>query len=96
VLYRCMGGAPAESVPVYATGINPDQPERFAAERYAEGHRAFKLKRGFGSALDLKNLAALRATLGKAAALMADANQALTRRRRRQRQLQRGQHLPTF
>ncbi len=77
-LYRYLGGAPAESVAVYATGINPDQPERFAAACYAEGHRAFKLKIGFGNALDLRNLATLRATLGTAPALMADANQALT------------------
>ena len=77
-LYRYLGGARAESVPVYATGINPDQPERFAAARYSEGHRAFKLKIGFDKALDLNNLAALRATLGDSAALMADANQALT------------------
>ncbi len=77
-LHRFLGGAPAESVPVYTTSINPDQPERFAGARYAEGHRAFKLKIGFDSALDLKNLAALRATLGPAAALMVDANQAFT------------------
>jgi L-alanine-DL-glutamate epimerase-like enolase superfamily enzyme len=38
-LYRALGGAPRDSVPVYATGINPDQPEKFAAARYAEGHR---------------------------------------------------------
>lgn len=77
-LYRFLGGGLSESVPVYITGINPDQPERFAGARYAEGHRAFKLKVGFGNTLDLNNLAALRATLGPAAALMADANQAFT------------------
>lgn len=77
-LYRSLGGARSESVAVYATGINPDQPERFAAARYAEGHRAFKLKTGFGMALDLRNLAEIRGALGDDAALMADANQALT------------------
>ena len=30
-----------ESVPVYPTDINPDEPEHFAAARHAEGHRAF-------------------------------------------------------
>lgn len=78
-LYRSIGGALTDSVPVYATGINPDQPEIFAAERQAEGHTAFKLKIGFGTGLDLRNLAALRETLGEAAILMTDANQALTR-----------------
>ncbi len=79
-LYRALGGAAAHvaSVPVYATGINPDAPERFAAARQAEGHRAFKLKIGFGRELDLRNLAALRETLGPAAVLTTDANQALT------------------
>ena len=66
-LYRSIGGALTDSVPVYATGINPDQPEIFAAERQAEGHTAFKLKIGFGTGLDLRNLAALRETLGEAA-----------------------------
>jgi L-alanine-DL-glutamate epimerase-like enolase superfamily enzyme len=78
-LHRWLGGAPVQSVPVYATGINPDGPEAFAAERQAEGHRAFKLKIGFGAELDLRNLRALRDTLGEAAVLMTDGNQALTR-----------------
>jgi L-alanine-DL-glutamate epimerase-like enolase superfamily enzyme len=78
-LYRALGAAAhAASVPVYATGINPDAPERFAAARRAEGHRAFKLKIGFGRELDLRNLAALREALGPSAVLMTDANQALT------------------
>lgn len=77
-LYRALGGAPRESVPVYATGINPDQPERFAAARYAEGHRAFKLKTGFDNARDLRNLRAMREAVGEAAVLTCDANQALS------------------
>jgi D-galactarolactone cycloisomerase len=76
-LYRCLGGPRVDSVPVYVTGINPDQPESFAAAQQAEGHRAFKLKIGFGKETDLRNLAALRATLGRSALLMADANQSL-------------------
>lgn len=78
-LHRFIGGGPTESVPVYATGINPDHPEVFAAERQADGHRAFKLKIGFGADLDLRNLRALRETLGGDAVLMTDANQALGR-----------------
>lgn len=77
-LYRCLGAGPVESVPVYVTGLNPDEPERFALARQAEGHRAFKLKIGFGRDLDLRNLGALRAALGASAVLMVDANQALT------------------
>ena len=77
-LYRALGGTPCETVPVYATGINPDQPERFAAARHAEGHRAFKLKTGFDNARDLRNLRAMREAVGDAAVLACDANQALS------------------
>jgi len=77
-LYRLLGGAPLDTVPVYATGINPDQPEKFAAARYAEGHRAFKLKTGFDNARDLRNLQAMREAVGKDAVLTCDANQALS------------------
>jgi L-alanine-DL-glutamate epimerase-like enolase superfamily enzyme len=77
-LYRFLGSGPAETVPVYATGINPDGPEHFAASRKAEGHRAFKLKIGFGQELDRRNIEAMRTTLGRDAVLMVDANQSLT------------------
>ena len=76
-LYRLLGGAPLDSVPVYATGINPDAPELFAAARRAEGHRAFKLKTGFGHALDLRNLRAIREAIGPDDELSCDANQVL-------------------
>jgi L-alanine-DL-glutamate epimerase-like enolase superfamily enzyme len=74
-LWRYLGGTSPE-VRVYASGINPEAPERTAARCRDEGHRAFKLKVGFGEARDVANLKAMRAMLGDAAALMADANQA--------------------
>lgn len=77
-LHRHLGAGNTKSVPVYATGINPDQPEEFAAARYWEGHRAFKLKIGFGREIDVRNLANMRKTLGNDAKLMCDANQALS------------------
>lgn len=77
-LHRHLNGPDVQSVPVYATGINPDQPEVFAAARYREGHRAFKLKIGFGLELDVKNLANMRKAIGNEAKLMCDANQALS------------------
>jgi L-alanine-DL-glutamate epimerase-like enolase superfamily enzyme len=73
-LWRLLGGTNAE-VRVYASGINPDAPERTALEQLARGHRAFKLKVGFGARRDLANLHALREALG-AQALMADAHPA--------------------
>ncbi|MFN0185638.1 MAG: mandelate racemase/muconate lactonizing enzyme family protein [Aquabacterium sp.] len=75
-LHRLLGGTGAAEVPVYATGINPDQPERFAADRQAEGHRAFKLKVGFDIDRDTANLVAMREALGPQAAICCDVNQA--------------------
>lgn len=76
-LWKFVGGASAK-VAVYASGLNPTRPEALAGAKAAEGHRAFKLKVGFGAERDLANLTALRRTLGEGAVLMADANQAWT------------------
>jgi len=74
-LHKLLSDRSVDSVPVYATGINPDEPERFATARQAEGHRAFKLKVGFGHDLDLRNLRVMREALGPDAILTCDANQ---------------------
>ena len=75
-LYRYLGGAPVESLPVYASGINADRPEKMAARKHGEGYRRFKLKVGFGSETDLSNLRILRETFGAETPIMIDANQA--------------------
>ncbi|WP_240787088.1 mandelate racemase/muconate lactonizing enzyme family protein [Ramlibacter rhizophilus] len=77
-LHRLLSPREATRVPVYATGINPDEPERFAAARQAEGHRAFKLKTGFGHELDVRNLRAMREVLGPEAVITCDSNQTHT------------------
>lgn len=74
-LWRHLGGQRSQ-VPVYASGLNPDGPEKLAARRQQEGYRAFKLKVGFGAERDVANLQALRSTVGAATPLMVDANQA--------------------
>ena len=76
-LYRRFREDAVLTVPVYATGLNPDGPEAFADAQQTRGHRAFKLKIGFGRDLDLRNMGALRTTLGNEAVLMVDANQSL-------------------
>jgi len=81
-LWRHLGdGAIADEaatceVPVYASGINPEQPGDIVAGLRQAGYTAFKLKVGFGETRDLDNLAAVRAAAGAGAAVMVDANQA--------------------
>lgn len=75
-LYRLFRDETVDRVAVYASGLNPDQPEKLAAARHADGHRSFKLKVGFGRERDLANLGALREMLGDECGLMIDANQA--------------------
>ena len=52
------------TVPVYASGINPERPGDTVAALRDAGHTAFKLKVGFGAARDVDNLAAVRAAAG--------------------------------
>lgn len=72
-LWRLLGGQ-SGSIKVYASGINPDGAAQTGEAALKRGHRALKLKVGFGAETDLANLAALRAILG-ADMLAADANQ---------------------
>ncbi len=74
-LWRYLGGT-GDEVPVYASGINPEQPQEIVARRFDDGYRAFKLKIGFGAEVDLRNLRAVREQLGADIPLMVDANQA--------------------
>ncbi|WBL80192.1 mandelate racemase/muconate lactonizing enzyme family protein [Bradyrhizobium xenonodulans] len=72
-LWRLLGGQSGR-IKVYASGINPGGAAQTAEAALARGHRALKLKVGFGAETDLANLAALRAIVG-AGMLAIDANQ---------------------
>jgi D-galactarolactone cycloisomerase len=74
-LWRLLGGQ-SDRLGVYASGLNPDAPERMVARKQGEGYRAFKLKAGFGEARDIDNLRRLREALPAGSTLMVDANQA--------------------
>ncbi|GJG97858.1 mandelate racemase/muconate lactonizing enzyme family protein [Cupriavidus pauculus] len=76
--WRALGGETAWDVPVYASGINPTEPEKLALAKRDEGYRAFKLKVGFGAERDVANLRNMRDALGDDAVMMVDANQAWT------------------
>ncbi len=75
-LWRLLDDTGSANIGVYASGLNPDAPERLAAARQQEGYTAFKLKVGFGAERDLANLDALQRALGPEVRLMVDANQA--------------------
>ncbi len=72
-LWKLLGGS--DTVEVYASGINPDEPLRMVEEKAREGYTAFKLKVGFDDDRDVANVRSLRAALGNGATLMVDANQ---------------------
>lgn len=72
-LWRVLGGQ-THRIKVYASGINPDGAAQTAEAALKRGHRALKLKVGFGVETDLANLAALRRIVG-AGMLAVDANQ---------------------
>ena len=74
-LWKALDPNGGPDILVYASGLNPDAPEKLAAEKQRQGFTAFKLKIGFGSARDVANLRALRETIGSDARLMVDANQ---------------------
>jgi L-alanine-DL-glutamate epimerase-like enolase superfamily enzyme len=63
------------AVPAYASGLNPTDCVDVTERSRAEGHRAFKLKIGFGAETDRRNLEALRAGMKSGERLFVDANQ---------------------
>lgn len=77
-LFRFLNGGAPGRIKVYASGIGPEGPAHVAERALAAGHRAFKLKVGFGRDTDLAALRALRSAIGPASALMIDPNQAWT------------------
>ena len=74
-LWRFLGGN-SDRIPVYASGIASEDVDVVAPRELAQGHRAFKLKIGFGDAIDRDGLKRLRNRIGGACRMMADANQA--------------------
>ncbi len=77
-LWQHLNNSGGPTIGVYASGLNPDAPERLAGSKQQKGYRAFKLKVGFGSERDIANLTALRRVLGPDVQLMVDANQGWT------------------
>lgn len=75
-LYTLFSNKAVEKVPVYASGINPDESLKTVSDCRKEGYRAFKLKVGFGHKFDYPNITRIIEQLNTNEALMLDANQA--------------------
>ena len=73
-LWRYLGGK-GPLIKTYASGINPDQPEKLVEQLLEAGYNAFKLKVGFGDDVDHQNLKNIRKVIPQQL-LMVDANQA--------------------
>ncbi len=72
-LWQLLGGR-GDTVPVYASGLNPRGFEDIVAAKLGEGYTAFKVKIGFGRETDLAALAGVRQLIG-GHRLMTDVNQ---------------------
>lgn len=72
-LWQLLGGVD-DSIPVYASGLNPQGFENVAAAKLVEGYTAFKIKTGFGRDIDLAALTEMRRMIG-GHRLMTDINQ---------------------
>ena len=73
-LWRYLGGI-NPSIKTYASGINPEKPERAVEVLLKDGFTSFKLKIGFNETTDTENLRNIREMIPKHQ-LMVDANQA--------------------
>ncbi|WP_149538909.1 mandelate racemase/muconate lactonizing enzyme family protein [Siccirubricoccus phaeus] len=81
-LWRWWGGTDGGPVPAYASGLNPDaQALAQVEEARAAGHRAFKIKIGFGEERDLATLRPVFAGLREGERVMVDINQGWELRR---------------
>ena len=74
-LRRALNEGAAETIPVYASGLNPTDGAETAARARDAGFRAFKLKIGFGDEVDRRNLRRLRRMMKEGDRLFVDANQ---------------------
>jgi L-alanine-DL-glutamate epimerase-like enolase superfamily enzyme len=75
-LYTLFSNKEVEKVPVYASGINPDESLKTVSDCRKKGYRAFKLKVGFGPDIDFPNITRVANQLCTNEVLMLDANQA--------------------
>jgi D-galactarolactone cycloisomerase len=77
-VYQLLGGKCRDRVPVYATALYPEAPEKVAARARAfadQGFHGVKIKVGFDLDQDIRIVRAVRRELGEDFIVMTDANQ---------------------
>lgn len=74
-LYRVLGSAHKDSIPAYASGIDPQICTQVIKESRATGFRSFKIKIGFNTDSDRKSIESAVSALLPGEKLMLDANQ---------------------
>jgi len=77
-VYQLLGGKCRDKVPVYATALYPEAPEKVAARARAfadQGFHGVKIKVGFNLEQDIRIVRAVRQELGNDFTVMTDANQ---------------------
>lgn len=77
-LHEYLAPGSAGRIASYASGIGPEEPAQDVSQAFRAGHRAFKVKVGFGDETDHRTLEAARDAIAAPARLMADANQSWT------------------
>ena len=80
-VFKLLGGAARDKVPVYATALYPEEPAEVVKKALAfaqKGFRAAKIKVGFDLAQDIEIVRAVRTAVGNDFTLMTDANQRYT------------------
>jgi D-galactarolactone cycloisomerase len=75
-LRKLLNDEASDTIPVYASGISPDAVDHIVPAVRSEGHRAYKLKVGFGKEKDVAAARLLRDMLKADENMMLDANQA--------------------
>jgi L-alanine-DL-glutamate epimerase-like enolase superfamily enzyme len=78
-LWQALGGTNPAPVPAYASGLNPGPGAHdLVIAARARGHRAFKIKLGFGRESDLATMRPIAAGLAASEQIMVDINQGWT------------------
>lgn len=75
-VHALIGGSGADRIPLYATGFDINEPEKYVED----GYRGLKVRIGFDPGLDLAAVARVREAIGSEVDLLVDVNMGWSRR----------------